>query len=122
MGKGIAITPTDNVIVSPVNGEVTSLFKSKHAIGITSDDGVEILIHVGIDTVKLEGKYFESFVAQGQKVVTGDKLLEFDYKKIEEENYDSVVLMIVTNSSNYNSILPLANKEITKNEPILSIN
>ena len=122
MGKGIAITPTDNVIVSPVNGEITSLFKSKHAIGITSDDGVEILIHVGIDTVKLEGKYFESFVTQGQKVVAGDKLLEFDYKKIEEENYDSVVLMIVTNSSNYTSILPLANKEITTNEPILSIN
>ena len=90
LGKGIAIIPEEGVVVSPVDGTVEAVLESKHAVALKSNEGVEILIHVGIDTVNLEGKHYNNFVSVGDKVNVGDKLLEFDYKKIEEENYDSV--------------------------------
>lgn len=121
MGKGIAILPKDNVIVAPVDGEVTFMFKTKHAVGITTDNGVELLIHVGIDTVRLEGKYFESFVEQGQKVKAGDKLLEFDREKIASEGLDNSVIFIVTNSQNYSNIDVLKTNSIKINEPLLEV-
>ena len=81
LGSGIAIFPTENKVYAPADGVITSLHKSKHAIGITTFDNVEILIHVGIDTVKLGGQYFTSYVEVGDKVKVGDLLLEFDGEK-----------------------------------------
>ena len=80
MGDGFAIEPKDNIVVAPVDGEIAILFPTKHAIGMVTAEGLELLIHVGIDTVKLNGEGFKAFVKQGDKVKAGDKLLEVDFK------------------------------------------
>ncbi len=97
MGKGIAIEPDSNVVVAPFNGVVESLFPTGHAIGLKSDNGAEVLIHIGIDTVKLEGKYFKPLVSQGETVEIGQPLIEFDREAIKQEGYDTVIPVVVTN-------------------------
>jgi PTS system beta-glucosides-specific IIC component len=101
MGSGIAIVPDSNDLVSPVDGTVVAVYPSKHAVGLISDSGAEILLHVGIDTVQLNGEHFEQFVQQGQKVKVGDKLLTFDRQAIAAAGYDTTVMVIVTNTANY---------------------
>lgn len=81
MGRGVGIVPSEGRAVAPVSGTVTTLFQTKHAIGITSDDGIEILIHIGIDTVKLNGEHFKAHVSQGDQINKGDLLVEFDIEK-----------------------------------------
>ncbi|MBF2373867.1 PTS glucose transporter subunit IIA [Listeria seeligeri] len=100
MGKSAAFLPTEGKLFSPVNGTIISLFKTKHAIAIKSDSGAEILLHVGIDTVKLDGEYFEAHVKTGDIVELGDLLLTFDADKIKE-NYDLTTIMAVTNTNDY---------------------
>lgn len=85
MGDGYLVIPTSKEVVSPVNGVVQLVFPTKHAVGITSDNGDEIIIHVGLDTVKLDGEGFAAFVAAGDKVKVGDKLLEVDFEKIKDK-------------------------------------
>lgn len=104
MGKGVGIIAEENTLVSPVNGEIKTFFPTKHAIGITSDDGVDILIHVGIDTVELNGKYFNALKEQGDKVKKGDKLLEVDFDNIKNEGYDTTVLLVITNTQEYSAV------------------
>ena len=104
MGKGIAIEPTNGDLVSPVNGKISAVFPTGHAIGITSEEGIELLLHIGIDTVKLQGRFFKTLVEQGQEVVTGESLINFDLESIKKEGYDATVMMIVTNSNNYDFI------------------
>jgi PTS system D-glucosamine-specific IIC component len=94
MGDGFAIEPTEGTVVSPVDGTIVNLFPTKHAIGIRAENGQEVLIHVGIDTVKLEGKGFESFISEGDKVTKGQKLLEVDLNFIKE-NAPSIITPIV---------------------------
>lgn len=101
MGKGFAIEPEEGEVVSPVNGSVTTVFKTKHAIGITSDQGAEILIHIGLDTVKLEGQWFTSHVKEGDKVAPGDPLVSFDLEQIKAAGYDVITPVIVTNTDRY---------------------
>lgn len=98
LGKGVGIIAEENTLVSPVNGEIKTFFPTKHAIGITSDDGVDILIHVGIDTVELNGKYFNALKEQG------DKLLEVDFDSIKNEGYDTTVLLVITNTQEYSAV------------------
>jgi beta-glucoside PTS system EIICBA component len=119
MGKGIAIEPAVGRVVSPVNGVVSVAYKTKHAIGLVSDNGAEILIHVGLDTVQLEGKYFTSHVKQGDKVAVGDLLVEFDIAKINEAGYDTTTPVIVTNSANYSDITISTKGNVGENEPLL---
>ncbi|GAA0180124.1 beta-glucoside-specific PTS transporter subunit IIABC [Clostridium sediminicola] len=121
MGKGIAIRPTEGRIVSPVNGTVATLFKTKHAIGIVSDEGAEILIHIGIDTVKLDGKYFITHVNDGDAIKVGDTLLQFDMNAIKAEGYDLITPVIITNTPNYLDILPKEIKEVNEGENLLTI-
>lgn len=104
LGKGVGIIAEENILVSPVNGEIKTFFPTKHAIGITSDDGVDILIHVGIDTVELNGKYFNALKEQGDKVKKGDKLLEVDFDSIKNEGYDTTVLLVITNTQEYSAV------------------
>ncbi|MFT9487361.1 MAG: PTS beta-glucoside transporter subunit IIBCA [Tepidibacillus sp.] len=122
MGKGIAIEPKSGRVVSPVNGTVSVAFKTKHAIGLVSDHGAEILIHVGIDTVQLEGKYFTFHVKQGDQVKVGDLLVEFDIDKIKEAGYEVVTPIIVTNSANYKEVTTTSKKAVNEQEMLLGLN
>ena len=106
LGEGIAIDAPNGEVVSPVTGVITTVFKTKHAIGITDENGVEVLIHIGIDTVKLEGKYFEVFCTEGQTIKTGDLLVKFDGEKIKLAGYESSVIVVVTNTNDFVSVLP----------------
>lgn len=104
MGKGFAIQPAEGRVVSPINGTVFSLSKSGHAIGLVSDTGAEMLIHIGIDTVKLKGRFFSPKVQAGDKVSVGDVLMEFDREEIEKAGYTTVTPVIITNMHQYTSI------------------
>ena len=106
LGKGVAIVPVAGRVVSPVDGTVVSLFKTHHAIGIESADGAEILIHVGIDTVKLDGKFFTPHVDVDAVVKQGDLLLEFDVQGITDAGYDLTTPVLVTNSDDYLDVIP----------------
>ncbi|MDT0124283.1 beta-glucoside-specific PTS transporter subunit IIABC [Paenibacillus sp. RRE4] len=104
MGKGFAIQPAEGRVVSPINGTVFSLSKSGHAIGLVSDTGAEMLIHIGIDTVKLKGQFFSPKVQAGAKVSVGDVLMEFDREEIEKAGYTTITPVIITNMHQYTSI------------------
>lgn len=104
-GKGIAIVPTNNIVVSPVEGTVSVLFPSKHAVGITTNDGVELLVHIGLNTVMLNGEGFTAFVKQGDKVVGGQKLLEFDKEFILSKGYSLQSPVLVTNADQFSDIV-----------------
>ncbi len=121
MGKGVAIEPIEGKVVSPVDGVVTALFQTKHAICITSDDGLEILIHIGMDTVKLEGQYFTSHVKQGDAVKVGDLLVEFDIDKIKEAGYELVTPIVITNSEKFSEVKSTSKGTISQNETLLEI-
>ncbi|MFQ0971819.1 beta-glucoside-specific PTS transporter subunit IIABC [Gilliamella sp. BG1] len=104
MGKGIAIIPTVGQAVAPDNGEVVSLFRTKHAIGFQTESGAEILIHIGIDTVKLDGQHFEAHVEAGSKVKKGDLLVSFDIEAIKQAGFEVTTPIIITNSDSYQDI------------------
>ncbi|WP_018884477.1 beta-glucoside-specific PTS transporter subunit IIABC [Paenibacillus massiliensis] len=101
MGKGIAVEPSEGKVISPFDGTIVSLFPKKHAMGLLSDTGAEVLIHVGLNTVKLNGKYFESHVVEGQRITKGQLLLTFDLEKIKAEGYVTQTPIIITNSDSY---------------------
>ncbi|WP_273450332.1 PTS system trehalose-specific EIIBC component [Streptococcus ferus] len=101
MGTGVLVLPSEGELVAPVDGVVSVLFPTKHAIGLVSDDGVELLVHIGMDTVNLEGKGFEAHVKQGNHVKVGDKLISFDIETIKEAGYPVETPVIVTNQNDY---------------------
>ncbi|ULT58282.1 beta-glucoside-specific PTS transporter subunit IIABC [Neobacillus drentensis] len=119
MGKGVAINPSEGKVFSPVNGEVTLMFKTKHAIGLTSEDGAQILIHVGMDTVELDGKHFTAHVNQGDIVKAGDLLVEFDVEAIKAAGYQVVTPIVVTNTPDYQEVKVLQAGKVDKNEELL---
>ncbi len=104
MGDGAAVIPTDGTIYAPVTGTITIAYETKHAYGIKSDDGAEVLIHIGLDTVNLKGEHFESFVKQGQRVEKGDKLGTVDLDAVKKAGYDTTVMVVITNTANYASV------------------
>ena len=101
MGQGVVIEPSQGELVSPVNGTVTVLFPTKHAVGIVSEEGVELLMHIGMDTVSLDGKGFEAHVAQGDKVVVGQQLISFDTNVIKEAGLITQTPVIITNQDDF---------------------
>lgn len=121
LGKGIAIVPKNGKIYAPENGVVTATFETKHAIGMTTDNGMEILIHIGIDTVKLEGKPFIQHVHKGQNVKQGDLLVEFDISEIKKAGLDPTTMVVVTNSAQYLEIIPTKEKKVHINDNLLTI-
>lgn len=118
MGDGIVIFPSENILVAPIDGEITMIFPTKHALGIKNSDGLEILIHIGLDTVKLEGKPFTLFVNEGQKVKQGDKLMEIDFKMIEEAGYSTATPLVITSKNKFEII---GNDEVTTNQEIIKL-
>ncbi|EOI06944.1 PTS system, beta-glucoside-specific IIABC component [Enterococcus moraviensis ATCC BAA-383] len=114
LGKGVGIYPSIGEVVAPFDGTLVTLFPTKHALGIVSDDGLELLIHVGLNTVQLEGKHFTSYVEQGQVVKKGQRLLSFDIEAIEAAGFSVEVPIIVTNTPDYEDIVVTTEKEIQK--------
>ena len=104
LGQGVVIEPEEGVVRAPFDAKVAALFLTKHAIGLVSDSGAEVMIHIGIDTVQLEGRYFEAFTAQESHVKAGDVLIKFDLDAIKAAGYKTQTLVIVTNSFNYKKI------------------
>lgn len=119
LGKGMAIIPSEGKIYAPADGTISAFFETGHAIGVTSKHGAEILIHVGIDTVNLKGKYFYPKVKQNEQVKKGELLLEFDLNKMKEEGYDCTTMIIVTNSQQYTSVQPVKIDEADKNKELM---
>ncbi|HEL2554711.1 TPA: PTS glucose transporter subunit IIA [Streptococcus suis] len=111
LGEGVAIIPKDGKVYAPFDGAVTSLFPTKHAIGLTSDEGVELLIHFGLETVELKGRGFVSHVSDGEKVEKGQLMLEVDVEMLVAEGYDVVTPVVVTNTQEYLDVLLLSTKE-----------
>lgn len=95
IGDGVMIIPNDNIITSPCNGTVKMIFPTKHAFGIISDDGQEVMVHVGLETVNLNGEYFEKLVEVNQKVKAGSPVIKCDFKRIEAEGYDTSVIVVL---------------------------
>ncbi|KDE33074.1 beta-glucoside-specific PTS transporter subunit IIABC [Bacillus altitudinis] len=113
MGKGVAILPDKGVVQAPFSGKVVTVTPTKHAIGLVSDDGIELLIHVGIDTVSLNGQFFDVLVKEGDKIKTGDHLLSFDIEGIQSNHLDVVTPIIVTNSTQYLDVIHTGDAHVT---------
>lgn len=121
LGKGFAVKPIEGVVYAPVSGTVTAVFDSKHAIGLTSDSGLELLIHIGIDTVKLNGVGYEYFVEKGQNIKIGDKLIEFDLEKIAEKGYNIITPVVLTNSTDFGDIITLTKTLAEPGEQVMKV-
>lgn len=119
LGQGFAVVPETGKVVAPFNGKVTTLFETKHAVGVTSDSGIEVLIHVGLNTVALEGKYFTALVKEGDTVRRGQTLLTFDQKAIAEAGYDTTTPVIVTNADDYAAVDVLCKGKVSFGEEVL---
>ncbi|MDB2086137.1 beta-glucoside-specific PTS transporter subunit IIABC [Clostridium paraputrificum] len=121
MGKGIAIEPKVGKVVAPFDGIVEAIFKTNHAIGLKSKDGAEVLIHIGLDTVNLEGNHFKSHIEKGQAIKAGDLLVEFDIDAIKKEGYDVITPVIITNSDNFKDVMAVKNGEVTNKDDLLNL-
>ena len=104
LGQGVGIIPEDEYVYSPIDGEISSVAESKHAIGISGENDMEVLIHVGVDTVEMKGDGFEDFVKEGDKVKKGQKLMKFDRAKIKAANHPDTVVLLLTNSDDYEGV------------------
>lgn len=121
LGEGAAVEPSEGKLYAPCDGKIDSVFDTKHAVNMVSDDGVEILLHIGIDTVKLGGQYFEAHVSDGQEVKKGDLLISFDMDKIKAAGYKVTTPLIIGNTDDYASVEPAAENSISAGDIILKI-
>ena len=121
MGQGIAIEPSVGEVVAPADGVIRLLFPTNHVIGLATDDGAEILIHVGMDTVALEGEGFMAHVTQGSKVKAGQLLLSFDIDTIKKAGYPVTTPIIVTNTADYKTVEALAGGDVKLGDDLLKV-
>lgn len=121
LGKGAAIIPADGNFVSPVKGTIQTVFGTKHAIGIVSETGVELLIHVGLDTVSLGGKYYEALVKDGDSVDVGTPILKVDLEGVKSEGYDTITPVIVTNTMDCGDVIAVSEGEIKAGETVIKV-
>ncbi|AIF65308.1 beta-glucoside-specific PTS transporter subunit IIABC [Terribacillus saccharophilus] len=122
LGKGVAIIPSEGKLYAPASGVVSVLFPTKHAIGITADSGAEILVHIGMDTVQLDGKFFDAHVKQGDRVEKGQLLIEFDLDSIQNAGFDITTPVVVTDVRGYNLVAATEEKQVKWGEPLLTLN
>lgn len=121
LGEGAAVEPSEGKLYAPCDGKIDSVFDTKHAVNMVSHDGVEILLHIGIDTVKLGGQYFEAHVSDGQEVKKGDLLISFDMDKIKAAGYKVTTPLIIGNTDDYASVEPVAQNSVSAGDMILKI-
>lgn len=121
LGEGAAVEPSEGKLYAPCDGKIDSVFDTKHAVNMVSSEGVEILLHIGIDTVKLGGQYFEAHVSDGQEVKKGDLLISFDMDKIKAAGYKVTTPIIIGNTDDYASVEPAAENSISAGDMILKI-
>lgn len=120
LGDGVAIIPTKGELYAPIAGTVTMVYNTKHALGMQTVDGTEILFHIGLDTVNLDGKYFESFVREGQAVRQGELMIKFNLEEIQKAGFDSTTIIVITEPKN--AVLTiLGDKQVTKEEKIFTL-
>lgn len=122
LGEGAAVDPVDGKLYAPCDGKVANLFDTKHAVNLVSKEGCEILLHIGIDTVKLGGKFFEAHVTNGQEIKRGDLLISFDLDGIRNAGYKTVTPMIICNSDDYSSVEAVRSKQVTVKNKLIQIN
>lgn len=116
MGEGFGVKPTEGVVVSPISGVVDNVFPTKHAIGLKADNGLEVLVHIGLDTVQLNGEGFKTFVESGDHVKVGDKLVEFDIDYIDQNAKSSISPIIITNTDQTETLSITDSAHVTKGE------
>ncbi len=121
LGKGAAVVPVNGKVVAPANGKILSVFPTMHAVSMVDENGVELLIHLGIDTVKLDGKHFTSYVKDGEMVKKGDLLVEFDKAAVEAEGYDTTVIVVVTNTQEFLDVIPAGEGETEPTKTLFTI-
>lgn len=121
LGKGIAIVPADGKVYAPANGEISTVFPTGHALGLTTEDGVEVLIHIGLDTVKLNGQHFTIRANAGDKVRKGDLLIEADIEQIKAAGYDVITPMIICNTTDFASVEGATGKTVKPGDDCLEI-
>lgn len=121
VGKGAAVIPSDNRICAPVDGVVSTIFPTGHAAAVTGKGGEEILIHIGLDTVKLKGKHFTIRASEGQEVKKGDLLIEADIEQIKAEGYDIITPVIVCNSDDYAEVVMNEEGDVAQGDEILTL-
>ena len=122
LGDGIAFLPADGKVYSPVDGTIAVIFDTKHAICINTESGADVLIHIGIDTVKLNGKYFESHVENGQHIKAGDLLVSYDLEAVKSEGYDCITPLLIANADEFSTIRPLRTGNVKVGEKVLYAN
>lgn len=121
LGKGMAVIPEEGTVTAPCDGEVTVLFETKHAVGLRTQDGIELLIHIGINTVELNGQYYETHVSQGDQVKAGQRLVTFDIAGIREAGYDVITPVIIANTDNYKYVEGVTAGKVKAMEPLIQV-
>ena len=121
IGKGVAIIPEQGKVVAPLSGSISTLFPTLHAIGIRGDNGIEVLIHLGMDTVNLSGRGFKSFVSQGDYVKQGEQLLEVDLDLLKNEGYETQTPVIITNSGDFGDVSVKKYGEVTYKDELIKV-
>lgn len=121
LGKGLAIKPSSNTVYSPCDGTIDLMFDTGHAVNLVSDSGIEILIHIGLDTVSLKGKHFKTLKNTGDKVRKGDPLIEFEKDEIAKEGFDTIIPIIICNTDSYSEVKPLKDIDVKVGDKILTV-
>ena len=121
LGKGVAIIPSDGLVTSPASGKISMIFETLHAVSVLADTGEEILIHIGLDTVKMKGEGFSSYVKVGDIVKPKDPLIKADLEKIKSAGFNPITVMLICNSAEFKSVESVTNMSVTNDSEILVV-
>lgn len=121
LGPGIAIIPSNGTVVSPINGTIATVMDTKHAVCIQGEDGLELIVHAGLDTVELNGKYYQTYKEIGDQVKAGDVLLEFDLEEITKAGYDVTTPIVITNLGDYKITKCLTGQQVKAGEEVIQL-
>lgn len=121
LGPGIAIVPSNGTVVSPINGTIATVMDTKHAVCIQGEDGLELIVHAGLDTVELNGKYYQTYKEIGDQVKAGDVLLEFDLEEITKAGYDVTTPIVLTNLGDYKITKCLTGQQVKAGEEVIQL-